>query len=236
MPVHSMATTLAQKTLEQVASEIVSGALPPGQRLEEQSLAARFRVSRTPVREALRLLSGMGLVDVLPHRGVVVAKIDLERLTDMFDTLGELEGLCASLSARRMTAPERKQLTMIHRRTKEAMSAGNTREWSVLNEQFHGLIYQGTHSPSLQQTVLNFRQRLAPFRLPEFFQHKRRQRVAFAEHEVICRSIAAGDEAQAAEALRSHVASSSASVIDHLTTRTSADTLADSGAERAEGK
>src|SRR6478752_9163616 len=94
----------------QIADEIISGALEPGTPLDEQELAARFGVSRTPVREAIRQLAASGLVSVRPHRGAVVALPTPTQLDDMFEAMAELEALCAGLAARNMTVPERRGL------------------------------------------------------------------------------------------------------------------------------
>ncbi len=96
-----------RRTLEE---EIFTGRLKPGDRLDEQSLAQRFSVSRTPVREALRQLSASHLIEVRPRQGAVVAVITLPRLIEMFEVMAELEGMCARLAARRMTDDERSEL------------------------------------------------------------------------------------------------------------------------------
>ena len=92
----------------QLSDAIVSGQLEPGTPLDEQELATRFGVSRTPVREAIRQLSASGLVSVRPHRGAVVALPTPSQLNDMFEAMAELEALCAGLAARNMTVPERR--------------------------------------------------------------------------------------------------------------------------------
>src|SRR5678815_3561075 len=77
--------TRAEELRLQLADEIVRGTLPPGAGLDETDLARRFNVSRTPVREALRQLAASGLIDARAHRGAVVARPSLERLTGMFE-------------------------------------------------------------------------------------------------------------------------------------------------------
>src|SRR5579871_4368538 len=94
--------TRAEELRLQLADEIVRGALKPGAALDESDLARRFRVSRTPVREALRQLVASGLVDSKAHRGAVVARPNAERLNSMFEAMAELEALCAGLAAERM--------------------------------------------------------------------------------------------------------------------------------------
>ena len=94
--------TRAEELRLQLADEIVRGVLPPGAALDETDIARRFSVSRTPVREALRQLVASGLVEARAHRGAVVAQPSLDRLTEMFEAMAELEALCAGLAAERM--------------------------------------------------------------------------------------------------------------------------------------
>ena len=86
---------LADDVCRRIADEIVLGNFAPGSRLDEVSLAARFSVSRTPIREALKQLAIMGLVDTRPNRGSVVAELSVDQLDQMFEAIGELEAACA---------------------------------------------------------------------------------------------------------------------------------------------
>src|SRR5229473_918187 len=106
--------TRAEELRLQLADEIIRGALAPGAPLDETDIARRFSVSRTPVREALRQLAASGLVDARAHRGAVVARPSIDRLTCMFEAMAELEALCAGLAAERMQPAERHRLEAIH--------------------------------------------------------------------------------------------------------------------------
>lgn len=86
----------------QIEEEIATGALRPGERLDESSLATRFGVSRTPIREALQQLSIAGLIEHRRHRGAVVSAADPKKLLEMFELMAEFESICARLAARRM--------------------------------------------------------------------------------------------------------------------------------------
>src|SRR5258705_1160801 len=102
--------TRAEELRLQLADEIVRGALAPGAALDETDIARRFKVSRTPVREALRQLAASGLVDTRAHRGAVVARPSLDRLTEMFEAMAELEALCAGLAAARRPPTQRHRM------------------------------------------------------------------------------------------------------------------------------
>ncbi|MBM3537978.1 MAG: GntR family transcriptional regulator [Alphaproteobacteria bacterium] len=102
--------TLANILRRRLADEILAGVFLPGDRLDEQQIADRFKVSRTPVREALRVLAASGLAELRPHRGVVVTMVDDTKLVELFEVTGEVDALCARLAAERMTAMERQAL------------------------------------------------------------------------------------------------------------------------------
>ena len=95
--------SLADSVCRRIADEIALGHFVPGSKLDELMLAERFQVSRTPVREALKQLAIMGLVDCRPNRGSVVSAMSTEQLDQMFEAIGELEAACARHAALRMT-------------------------------------------------------------------------------------------------------------------------------------
>lgn len=188
----------------QIADEIVSGALEPGTPLDEQELAARFGVSRTPVREAIRQLSSSGLVSVRPHRGAVVALPTPSQLHDMFEVMAELEGLCAGLAARNMTVPERRGLEALHQALRKLVHEGDPARYHETNEAFHAAIYAGTHNGYLAELTLMTRARVAPFRRAQF-RATGRLGGSYQEHDMIVQAILRGDQAGASEAMRAHI-------------------------------
>lgn len=188
----------------QLADEIVSGALEPGTPLDEQELAARFGVSRTPVREAIRQLSASGLVSVRPHRGAVVALPTPRQLNDMFEAMAELEGLCAGLAARNMTIGERRALEALHEELRVLVQQGDPLSYHEKNEAFHTAIYAGSHNSYLAEITLMTRIRVAPFRRAQF-RASGRLAGSYREHDLVVQAILRGDRDGAAEAMRNHI-------------------------------
>src|SRR5207237_6622091 len=103
-----------------IEEKIAMGDYPPGMRLDEAPLLAEFGVSRTPLREALIQLASLGLVDMRPRRGAVVAELTPHRLFEMFEVMGALEAMCGRLAARRITDQEQKELLAAHQACKVA--------------------------------------------------------------------------------------------------------------------
>src|SRR3954470_7395316 len=114
--VKTIMPTRAEQLASDIADSILTGAFAPGARLDEQGLADRYGVSRTPVREALRLLGHTGLVDIRPRRGVIVVEMTAERVDEMFVAMGEIEATCARLCALGMTPIDRRRLEALHER------------------------------------------------------------------------------------------------------------------------
>ena len=102
--------TQAERIRASLADAIVRGELGPGVALDETTIAERFQVSRTPVREAIRQLEAIGFAEARPHRGAVVSHFTPEKLNDMFTVMAEMEALCARYAAEHITAPERKRV------------------------------------------------------------------------------------------------------------------------------
>ena len=94
---------MSNDVCQRIADEIVLGHFTPGTRLEEAMLAERLGVSRTPIREALRQLHTLGLIELRPNRSATVARITDERLAHLFESIGDLEAACARYAAMRMT-------------------------------------------------------------------------------------------------------------------------------------
>ena len=93
----------AEALRDEIEQDIVTGHFQPGERLDEQSLADRFGVSRTPIREALMQLASTGMVELHSRRGAFVASLGLKEIIERFEAMAALEGMCGALAARRIT-------------------------------------------------------------------------------------------------------------------------------------
>jgi DNA-binding GntR family transcriptional regulator len=196
--------TSAEEIRRGLADRIISGALPPGTPLDETLIAAEFAVSRTPVREALRLLAASGLVDQKPHAKALVAKPDEAELAGMFEVMGYLEALCAGLAAIAMTKRERDALDALHGQMAATVRDGDAASYSEANDAFHTAIYDGAHNAYLADMTRSTRHRLQPFRRAQFGALGRLFK-SHTEHGLIVEAILRGDRAEAEAAMRSHI-------------------------------
>ncbi|RZS80286.1 GntR family transcriptional regulator [Pigmentiphaga kullae] len=208
--------TLSQTVADQLAEEIVRGRFQPGERLDEQSIATRFNVSRSPVRDALRQLASTRLVEYLPRRGFSVAVMAESDLDGLFEASGEVEALCAKLCALRAAPSDRKRIEFIHQQAADAVARGDSQAYAALNEEFHALIYAGARNKTLQEIALGLRQRLAPFRAQGFFVAENRLQHSHVEYEALVKALLEHDGDAAALAMHSHAANSAMNVLQHF--------------------
>jgi DNA-binding GntR family transcriptional regulator len=129
--------TTVDQMVRAIADEILTGMLRPGDRLDEMSLAERYGVSRTPVRDALGQLSAMSLVDRRPNRGAIVMVMTQEHLASMFESMAELEAICARFSAERMTPAERATLESEHFASRALIRDNAESEYEAYNVDLH---------------------------------------------------------------------------------------------------
>lgn len=195
---------LSERLREAIEEEIATGKLLPGTHLDETELALRFGVSRTPIRETLRLLVGVGLVVTRPRRGAVVAQISAQGLVEMFEVMGELEAMCARLAARRINEIEMASLEQAHLECRNAAASGDSDAYFYANEKFHLAIYQASHNAFLAEQALALQRKLRPYRRLQLRVRNRVQR-SFTEHEAILAALHQGDGEQAAAATKAHV-------------------------------
>ena len=198
--------SLCDQVFSRLADEIVLGQLPPGTHLDEQDIANRCGVSRTPVREALKQLAATGLANYRPHRGSVVRTLTAADLDLMFEAIAELESSCARYAALRMTDPERVALRASYAQCQQAAHDHNMELYDRSNREFHSLIFHGAHNPFLQETTGALRGRVMPFRRGQFVNPNRLAQ-SLIEHSRVVNAILAGDAEAAGREMRGHLLS-----------------------------
>jgi len=202
-PVRSKAS-LASDIRAALQAEIEQGTLAPGAAIDERALAARFNVSRTPVREALQHLVARELMVITPRQGMTVARLSIAEVRAMLEYIGELEALCARLAARRASDELREKLEHALMLCQHTAVAGDPAEYAIANTQFHELIYEGSRNQYLAEQIRTARRRSARYRVADL---RNRSQIArsLQQHFDIARAIQSGHEARAAEAMMNHV-------------------------------
>lgn len=196
--------TRAEQVQRMLETEIFDGSLPPGSRLDEAELATRFKVSRTPVREALRHLASADLIEIKPRQPAVVVSLSAHKLIEMFQVMAELEGLCARLAARRISPEQVEALKDIQERLTQLAKEGDVNAFYEVNRQFHETIYEASQNEFLAGQTRALRNRIGAYR-KLVTQRPSRRAGTLAEHDNVLKLIIAGDEDGADRAMSFHV-------------------------------
>lgn len=196
--------TRTQILLSEIEKLIVNGSMVPGQRLDEMVLAKKYGVSRTPVREAIRALIAIGLVQNTGKQGSQVAKLSISMLIEMFELMAVLEGMCAQLAARRATKNQLFEMQKTHELLEKTFEKGTHKEFYNVNLQFHDLLYNASHTQYLAEETLRLRRRLSPYRMRVTFQPGRMSST-LDEHNKILIAINKGESELAKNEAISHL-------------------------------
>ncbi len=196
--------TLADRIRRALEVDISSGRLEPGSKLDEQELAEQFGVSRTPVREAFRLLAASHLVELRGRQGAVVRTISAQSLIEMFQVMAELEGLCARLAARRANPAQLGRIEAIHKRLEDVSASGDVDLFYDVNQEFHEAVYEASCNGFLADQTRRLRNQVAAYRRRVTHRPSRIPKT-LKEHGEVIAAIRAHDDEAAQRAMRDHV-------------------------------
>ena len=196
--------TRTEILVSEIEKLIVNGSMVPGQRLDEMVLAKKYGVSRTPVREAIRALIAIGLVQNTGKQGSQVAKLSISMLIEMFELMAVLEGMCAQLAARRATKNQLFEMQKTHELLEKTFEKGTHKEFYNVNLLFHDQLYNASHTQYLAEETLRLRLRLSPYRMRVTFQPGR-MNSTLEEHNKILIAIKKGESELAKNEAISHL-------------------------------
>ena len=195
---------VADELIETLKQEIHAGVLKPGDQLEEAALAERFAVSRTPIREAVRALVSIGLLETRSRKGAFVRTLSAKELVDLFEVAAELEGLACRLAAERLTEQSRASIASGLEACIAAADQENVSAYADANLAFHRAIHRSTGNAWLVEQLAELETRINPYRsMPYGIRGRLAQSVK--EHEEILNAISDGQEAEAARLMRDHM-------------------------------
>ncbi len=190
---------------EQLEQAILLGEFSSGSHLDESQLASRFKVSRTPIREALKQLVASGLLEHRPNKGVFVRTPSVQELLEMFEVMAELEALCVKLAARRTRGEDMQTLQKLADDCEQAMNSGDHDLYYHANERLHNELYRLSGNRYLEQQAAALHRRLQPYRRLQL-RVPYRMRQSMNEHRIIVDAVCQGQAEVAADAIRSHIA------------------------------
>ncbi len=183
---------------------ILKGELKPGERLMELQLAAKLGVSRTPIREAIRMLELEGLAVTVPRKGAQVAKMTEKDLEDVLQIRRALDELAVSLACDNMTEDILEQLHEALLRFAESTRMGNVKQIAQTDMAFHEVIYQAADNPKLVSLLNNLREQMYRYRV-EYLKKDDVYPVLIEEHEKIYEGLKRKDKETVVRIVGNHV-------------------------------
>jgi DNA-binding GntR family transcriptional regulator len=195
---------LSHGIAEQLQQLIYSGEIAPGQRLNEAALALRMGTSRGPIREAIRVLTGIGLVVAVPNRGVFVREISVREMAEIYELRALLFGFAAQQACERLDEASRQEGQALLDDMDQALVAGDGQSYYVQNLRFHALLLRLSGNLRAQQAYEDHAKELHLFRR-RYFNVSTNMRRSNTEHRRIFEAIVAGAPDKAYKLAQAHV-------------------------------
>lgn len=190
---------------------ILRGDLKPGERLMELQLAEKLGVSRTPIREAIRMLEQEGLAVTMPRRGAEVARMTLKDMEDVLEIREALDELAVRIACARITDEQLKKLSEVKKQFESSTQTGDVKQIAEADVSFHDVIYEATGNPKLVTLLNNLREQVYRYRV-EYIKNPKNYPVLIKEHEAILQSLKDREVDRAVSAMQEHVANQALAV------------------------
>jgi len=206
---------LHEEVADRLRELITEGELPAGARLNERMLCEQLGVSRTPLREAFKVLSAERLIELQPNRGAVVTVLSEVDVVHLFELMAELEGLSGELAAARRTDAELDEIRALHFEMLAAHARRDLSAYYRLNREVHALINRCARNPVLTETYESVNLRIQNLRFRSNF-NRDKWDAAVAEHGEIVEALARRDAAALRRLLERHLSSKLDAVLEEL--------------------
>ncbi len=200
---------------DQLRQAILRGDLQPGEKLDQMSIANRFGVSRSPVRVALTVLAGEGLVENHPHRGSVVAELSPEEIDEIYCIRSILEGRAAGLAAASLSTEHLAALQTILEALDQTTDLDH---WLELNNRFHYALYESASGPRVLSLIVGLRNTAVPY-VRSFIATSEHMATGQASHWRILEACIARDAGRAQREVEEHLDSVRKGVLEHMELR-----------------
>ena len=183
---------------------IIEGTVEPGSKLNEREVCEQLGISRTPLREALKVLAAEGLIEIVPHRGAFVSKMSESEINDTFELMSALEALSGELAAERMTADGLAEIKALHAAMLVCRAANDLPGYYSRNQRIHNNINAAAGNAVLRQVYLSVNRRLLALRFKSNVRADKWDR-AVAEHAQMIEALETRDGKRLAAILRQHL-------------------------------
>lgn len=212
-----MSDTLHTEVLARLRDYVVEGNIGDGERVPERLLCDMFGISRTPLREALKVLAAEGLIELLPNRGARVRPINAEDIGELFDLMGGLEALAGRLACERITAEELEEIERLHREMYGYYLRRERHDYFRCNQLIHEKILEAARNRALTASSGALSGRLRRLRYSANLDHEgERWSEAVREHELILDALRRRQGDELATILFTHLRNKKVAVLRHL--------------------
>ena len=211
------APALYEQVAERLRSRIFAHELPPGGWIDEQALALEYGISRTPLREALKVLAAEGLVVLKPRRGCYVTQLSEQDIDEVFPVMALLEGRVAAEAARRATSADFARLAAIHAELERHATANDADRFFETNQRFHAALQELAGNRYLAQLIDDARKVIKLTRR-DSLRLEGRLKQSLAEHREILEALRLKDSALAGQRMHDHLLSGRAALARLATT------------------
>ncbi|MGN6549340.1 MAG: GntR family transcriptional regulator [Pararhizobium sp.] len=195
---------LAVEVTDRLRNLIMEGELKPGDKIPEKTLTERFGVSRTPVREAVKVLAAEGLVVLIQNRGAVVSVLTLAEMEEVFPVLAALEGAAGELACRNAANTEIATIRQLNEAMHAAFAAGDRPTYFEINQRIHAAILAAARNPTLTHQHQLVARRAARARYQANLTPER-WRQAVGEHDAMLAALEARDAKALGTIMREHM-------------------------------
>lgn len=195
---------LAGTVFEQLERLIATGQIRPGEKINENQLAQKLKISRGPVREAIRKLEQYGLVEVIPHKGAVLRKLGFKEILDLYDVRAGLAYAAGSLLPTRATSADIAELKRFLEDMEDAAIHEDSERFSAINEVFHRRLFAIAGNEPLMHLAEQQEILLKAF-LQNEIRNPRMLRLSNAQHQAIVEAIVYNDQEGCAKAFYNHI-------------------------------
>jgi DNA-binding GntR family transcriptional regulator len=206
---------LASAVTVRLRDMIIEGSLTPGTRLNERVLCEQLMVSRTPLREAFKVLAGEGLIELLPNRGAQVAELSVDDIVQTFEVLGALEGLSGKLACQRITDAEVTEIRALHFEMMAAHARNDLAAYYKINHVIHDRINASARNAVLTGTYLAMNARIQNLRFRSNF-NRDKWNAAMKEHSAMLDALERRDGATLCAILEHHLSTKRDTVVADL--------------------
>lgn len=195
---------LHESAVDRVRNMIVQGVVAPGAKLNERAICEQLGISRTPLREALKVLSTEGLVALQPNRGAIVATLTERMVREIFAVIGALEALAGELACRHMTVDQFNEIRALHYQMLAHHARSELAPYFRCNQEIHLAIVEASGNATLAASYRSLNARVRRARYMANLSPERWDQ-AVAEHEKILDALGRRDAAQLQNLLRNHL-------------------------------